>query len=611
MIRPARFSLFVRLGYNPRVDASSARRGRSDVPLSRRHRTRATMGDRGWHLRGGLLAALLAVTALAPPELSPTGLALSVTLAAGAGLLVLSTRDPLAGVPAGLRIALPVVLLYLFISVFASSQPHRSLSCLTGAGIGLVAFALGRGEGTTEQRRTRVLGVLTGVASLAAAEGIYQKYAGLQETARMLRRMNLMDGDAYILRAESGRAFGPFLLPSALGIYLALVIPITLRLLIRSRRGGKGRFVWAGLLLIQLAGVWASLSYGAVISLLAAALILLPIARIPRLRLLIAAVTLLGVTTAGLFFALRAGEESSPLLLRTRNWVAALRVISERPLLGVGLGNFADAYPKHLGPRMNETSYVHNSYLQVAAEGGILGLVGVVYSVGSLGSLLCSRLRSDPDRVGGVLLFFPFLTFLVHNLVDFSAYLPSLTTTFAALAGLGLPAEGRFGDPEPGGVPCGGVGRAAFLCLLLGGAAWGVREAWTRSLIETGRQDFITGKLDAGVATLTRAAHWDPADPDPPAVLAEAYLSEVHEGPEPRNVGEFWARLAVRIRPQRAYGHYVMAMYRLAAGDRGEAWVELSQARLLFPERDLYRCEEARLRELVLSGPPKGSDGGH
>lgn len=570
------------------------------------------MIDGRWDLRTVLLAALLASCILRPPELSPAGLALAVTLAGGAALLLLCSPGTSGGVRMPGRVGVAVLSAYLLVSVAFSPQPHRSLSFVMGAALGLVAFAAARGEAErgSEKERERVLNVVIGVASLAAAHGVYQRLFGLARTARDLRARGQPELDPYILRAESGRAFGPFALPSALGICLALAIPITLRLWLRCRPGGRGRILAGLLLALQAAGIWASVSYGAVASLVAAALLLLPFAGIRRKLPALAGVLLLGAFALGLSLATRAGEGASPLILRIRNWLAAVQVLADEPLLGVGFGNFSDAYARYLGPGMNETAYVHNSYLQTAAEGGLPALGWILLGLAALASGLRRRVRVDGGRLEAVLLVLPSAAFLLHNLVDFSAYLPSLSTVFAALAGLawqGRTAEQGGGDRSPAA----GTLHAALLLLAVGGAAWGLREARSRLLIEQGREHLASGGVRPGIRILERAARWDPGNPDPPAILAEAHLHASQLRPEGRASGEEWAKKAVALRSRRAYGHYLLSVYRLAAGDPGAAWVEISRARLLHPGRDLYRQEESRLRAMLEAGPKRDNGGAH
>ena len=108
------------------------------------------------------------------------------------------------------------------------------------------------------------------------------------------------------------------------------------------------------------------------------------------------------------------------------------------------------------------------------------------------------------------------------------------------------------------------------------------------------------------------ASRLNPTHPDAPALLAELHLAEVSTRPDSRREGEAWARRSVALRPGRAYGHYVLSLYRLSAGDLGESWVELARARALYPGRELYRTQQARLRDMIASstqrqGNPDGS----
>jgi tetratricopeptide (TPR) repeat protein len=562
--------------------------------------------ERTWDLPTLLLGALIGSAALLPPELSPAGLALAAALAAGVGVLMVAPGGPHPVLLQGWPLPVTVLAVYLPVSVLSSSQPHRALSFLLGAGLSAVAFAAAYQVSARAERRERILGVAAVAGSLAAVWGIYQGIFGLSDTARFLRRLGQPEMDPQILRAESGRAFGPFLLPSSLGIFLAMSIPLTVRFGMRSRWRGWRGCLWAGLLFLQMAGMGSCLSYGAVVSLVAATFLLLP--QIPGkarpwiLPSLIGAAVLAG----GAILFLRGGEGTSPLLLRAGNWLAAWRVFLEEPCFGAGFGSFADAYPKQMIAGMNETAYVHNSYLQIAAEGGGLALAWLFAGVTLLLLRILRRAGQEKRGMAELLTAIPPLAFLVHNLFDFSAYLPSLAITFGAVAGAAVPRSLK--EETMGETPAraGSLQRGALLLLLLGGAAWQLREAWVRQALDEGRAMLERGRNEEGISLLRRAAAADASNPDPPALLAEVYLSKMAGDIEARNAGEVFARRAVELRPRRAYGHYILATYRLAAGDRGEAWAEIARARALFPGRELYLREEERLRKMISEGPGTG-----
>ena len=110
-------------------------------------------------------------------------------------------------------------------------------------------------------------------------------------------------------------------------------------------------------------------------------------------------------------------------------------------------------------------------------DGGLPAAVAVLGGVGIVLWRVVLGLRRDPDAWGRLATVLPPVTFLVHNVFDFSAYLPSLLISCAALWALamrpGSPTVPAPAPPDPMPFP-----RKIALGLLLAGAAsWGLREA--------------------------------------------------------------------------------------------------------------------------------------
>ncbi len=75
----------------------------------------------------------------------------------------------------------------------------------------------------------------------------------------------------------------------------------------------------------------------------------------------------------------RMGSAPSPLyslVVRLEYWRAALRLVAERPLLGVGLDNFGRHYPRVRPPGAWAVQRAHNTPLQLASDGGLPLLFG-------------------------------------------------------------------------------------------------------------------------------------------------------------------------------------------------------------------------------------------
>jgi O-antigen ligase len=76
----------------------------------------------------------------------------------------------------------------------------------------------------------------------------------------------------------------------------------------------------------------------------------------------------------------------------------ALGMIKDNPILGVGTGNFVEAYNRYLVPEVPRSPYwMHNTYLQVWAENGTLGILAYlsIYVVSFLNLYKAMKLSRD------------------------------------------------------------------------------------------------------------------------------------------------------------------------------------------------------------------------
>jgi hypothetical protein len=73
------------------------------------------------------------------------------------------------------------------------------------------------------------------------------------------------------------------------------------------------------------------------------------------------------------------------VLERMAHWQAAITMWTEHPWLGVGIGNYATAYPRYALPLWPlALGHAHNYYLNIAAEAGILGLAAYLFLLGTV-----------------------------------------------------------------------------------------------------------------------------------------------------------------------------------------------------------------------------------
>lgn len=111
-------------------------------------------------------------------------------------------------------------------------------------------------------------------------------------------------------------------------------------------------------------------------------------------------------------------------------WQAAAAMIGDQPLLGVGPDNFGPQYrERYIRPEAKERFQrdAHNSYLSIAAELGIVGLVAFLFLLLSLFRFFHGRLRTavEPEWALGAL--FCLTAFCVYGLMN------SMINTFWAV----------------------------------------------------------------------------------------------------------------------------------------------------------------------------------
>src|SRR5258708_8817694 len=62
---------------------------------------------------------------------------------------------------------------------------------------------------------------------------------------------------------------------------------------------------------------------------------------------------------------------------RERGWREAIGILRDFPIVGVGMGCGAELFPRYQSPPWEENLFwheLHNDYLQLVAEGGLIGL---------------------------------------------------------------------------------------------------------------------------------------------------------------------------------------------------------------------------------------------
>ena len=130
-------------------------------------------------------------------------------------------------------------------------------------------------------------------------------------------------------------------------------------------------------------------------------------------------------------------------------WGEALDMIRERPWLGFGPNTYSKMEPLYKSKKIyTDNQYAHNSYLQMAAETGLLGILSFLSLVGYAWTVCYAAFRrSGPSFLSsaGMALNFGLLAFLIHSVIDTNLQSLLLVNTLWLALGMAWAAKRLIG----------------------------------------------------------------------------------------------------------------------------------------------------------------------
>lgn len=265
--------------------------------------------------------------------------------------------------------------------------------------------------------------------------------------------------------------FGPFVNHNHFAAFLAMLVPVATGMLMDEARrlsysttarsstfaihGPEpfARLLLAAFVVAVMAGALVlSASRGAVLALGAAFLLyggaLLVQRRVSRPEALVAVVLLVASVALSAWLgvgplaqklkAIGETDTEPSLLSRVVGWQWTMSIVGDFPLLGTGLGTFAEAWKHYYPPGTSAVWHeAHNDYLQLLSETGALGFVIFVAALAifawkyMLPGILSSR-RSEPYTVHGIVA--GLMAVALHSIVDFPLQINACAVLFVVLS---------------------------------------------------------------------------------------------------------------------------------------------------------------------------------
>ncbi len=276
--------------------------------------------------------------------------------------------------------------------------------------------------------RKQIFYVLLISASLVSLHSLYSLFIVSQFALEYLSENNINYSFAKEFLAAK-RAFTPFFSPNLLAGYLIAVIMLCLNIIIQKRKERNSLFALSiiclclsSLTLFFTKSVGGWLIFIVIFSLF---LLLGKLLNKKSILIIVSLIILFGVIVINR--ELNEAYFKKPLFSvdkRISYWRETAKIIKQHPLTGVGAGNFS----------LKETRATHNSYLQIWAEMGILGIVSWLMIVFIFIKKGIKNLYSKNDYYNLGLLMSG-LSFLFYNLIDFSFFISQSAFLFWMVLG--------------------------------------------------------------------------------------------------------------------------------------------------------------------------------
>lgn len=273
---------------------------------------------------------------------------------------------------------------------------------------------------STKEKVNLILKVIIASALLVGIDGIFQLVTG----ADFLRNYPV----------QGYRVIACFDTPNGFAAWLIIMLPLAFSLAYFSKSSKKA-LLWI-LVCILIFGFVLTYSRSALIAVLLS-FVLLGLFRSKRLFVISIILVLILPFIAPHYIKERM-KASMIDDVRVTLWQEALNITADYPILGSGLNTYASIAPKY---KLTEETgcYPHNSYLQMAAESGLLGLGAFLWILIALFRTSLINVKRINDKFYEAVLvglLAGLFGFLVHSFFDVNIYTLQLGNLMWFIMGL-------------------------------------------------------------------------------------------------------------------------------------------------------------------------------
>ncbi|MCM8760396.1 MAG: O-antigen ligase family protein [Candidatus Omnitrophica bacterium] len=326
------------------------------------------------------------------------------------------------------------LLLYFIISTISTG-----ISPIKGTGIGFNANILAYWcifflikEAFKTQIAQKILLFTVVISGLfVCLYGLDQYFAGLKQTQEFIySQPELLKTlpPSFLDRITSKRVFATFVYPNIFASFLLFLIPVSFFITI-SKEKLLIRVISTITLFFAIWNMFLTGSRGGIYVLLFILQIMLLFLIFDRRRLKIILPVIILVEIAIVYGGYITDKlpKISSFVDRLRYWNSAIAVFKEHPVVGVGTENYRYYYTKYKLPETMEAKHPHSILFASLSETGLTGTFFLFAFLITIAVTLFRRVRVSSLEAG---LAFSFLSFLLHNFIDFDFINPGVAILF-------------------------------------------------------------------------------------------------------------------------------------------------------------------------------------
>lgn len=299
--------------------------------------------------------------------------------------------------------------------------------------------------------RNQTLGKLIELLSYAAAFFVLVNNINSQKQVKRILLIVISMGLVVSILEVANKFKFPFVNRNHFAGYVVMIIPLAIGFLLTEIARPK-KIILGFSAAIMLTALFLSLSRAGILCLLGALIFMFFLLKLRRtLRAKTGAIYILLVIAFILILVMGIEpvlERFSGLFLKEQFsaegrwiiWKDTLKIISDFPLFGVGIGAFRNIYPMYKTlPAQAIVNYAHSDFLQLTSEGGMAGLVVAIWFLILFFKDIFSNwfMRHHPFTKGVTLGGMTgLLAILLHSFFDFNLQIPANALLFTVVMAL-------------------------------------------------------------------------------------------------------------------------------------------------------------------------------